>query len=197
MTARLRPVMSRAPRQPVLTRLGWSRSALAPALTHPVMSRRKDMKPLRYTTRFCEAAYMRERTRQNRAVAGRIPAQKWMAQKLEGTGLKWSQQCQWGFRIFDFWCAEKGIALEIDGPTHNKDYDNYRDSYNYHRSAIVVLRIPNFNEQTADAAILQCQNAMTWKARRQLLGVTTAKRKLRKSWQAAQSLDELRQPLVI
>ena len=38
-----------------------------------------------------------------------------MAEKLAATGHRWSRQAIWGKRIFDFWCATLGIAVEVDG----------------------------------------------------------------------------------
>jgi len=68
--------------------------------------------------------------------------------------------------LFDFWCNELGIAVEIDGLTHDKDYDQARDQYNFFRSGIIVLRVPNYDEQAMIAAIKQIQSADTWAVRK-------------------------------
>ncbi len=52
-----------------------------------------------------------------------VLAEVWAHPFLKQTRLKWTRQSVWGYRIFDFWCHEKGIAVEIDGLTHDKDYD--------------------------------------------------------------------------
>jgi len=59
-------------------------------------------------------------------------------------GLKFRrQQVVLGF-VVDFYCAEKRLALELDGPIHlqQKDYDAERDKV-LSGSAICVVRVPD------------------------------------------------------
>ena len=81
------------------------------------------------------------------------PNELWMKKKLDATRFKFTRQAMWGMRLFDFWCHDLGIAVEVDGPEHNKKYDSYRDEYSFRRSAVVVLRVRNLNELDAEFAI--------------------------------------------
>lgn len=92
-----------------------------------------------------------------------------MESKLSLTGRKWTRQAMWGYRLFDFWCHELGIAVEVDGPEHNQEYDVARDRYNYFRSGILVLRVRNFNEADADKAIKAIESSEAWKTRKEKL----------------------------
>ncbi len=56
--------------------------------------------------------------------------------------------------------------MEVDGPEHRASYDNYRDGYNFYRSAIVVLRVRNFNEDDAAGALREIELSASWKDRR-------------------------------
>ena len=126
---------------------------------------------LKWPTNSEQHAYMRDRQSQNRERAANNPNEKWMAEKLSSSGLKWTPQAQWGYRIFDFWCANKGVAIEVDGPEHDAEFDAFRDAYNFKRSGIVVLRVRNRNETDAAAALDQVRLAITWKERRFAMGI--------------------------
>lgn len=90
---------------------------------------------------------------------------------LKSRGEKWTRQVLWGYRIFDFWNPVLGIAIEIDGPEHDPVYDAHRDEYNFRRSAIVVLRVRNQNENDAKAVFELIPRLGTWKERRSELGI--------------------------
>lgn len=119
---------------------------------------------MRWVVRKEQAEYMRARQKQN--LAKSVAAESWASAHLEQTNFKWTRQAIWGCRLFDFWCNELGIAVEIDGLTHDKDYDQARDQYNFFRSGIIVLRVPNYDEQAMIAAIKQIQSADTWAIRK-------------------------------
>jgi very-short-patch-repair endonuclease len=119
---------------------------------------------MRWVVRSDQAKYMRERQDQN--LKKQVPAEIWAAEKLKATNRKWVRQAIWGCRLFDFWCHELGIAVEIDGLTHDKDYDRARDQYNYYRSGIVVLRVPNFDELAMQNALDMISQADSWAARK-------------------------------
>ena len=131
----------------------------------------RHMKPLRWPTNADEAAYMRQRKQENTDRSVFNGNENWLAQKLESSGRKWTRQANWGYRIFDFWCHELGIAVESDGPEHNSTYDAHRDEYNFRRSGIVVLRVRNRNEVDVCAALAMIAKAETWKERRGTLGL--------------------------
>lgn len=130
------------------------------------------MKQLRWTTNVEQADYMRGRVAENLARSARNQNEQWAANRLSETPYRWKPQAQWGYRIFDFWCQFLGVAVEIDGPDHDPEYDAYRDEYNFRRSGIVVLRVRNKNEQDMDDAIAMLDRIEGWTARRLDMGLS-------------------------
>lgn len=139
-----------------LIHLGMARCA------HRSGMRRKNS--MRWVTNKQEAEYMRLRQAQNRAKYS--AAENWMWEKLCKTGERWTRQAMHGYRLFDFWCHRIGVAVEVDGPEHRPDYDAYRDKYAWCRSAIVVLRVPNYDEARAADAIHVIANSQDWLERK-------------------------------
>lgn len=133
----------------------------------------KALKPLRSPTNAEESAYMRMRKAQNRAKIPFIRSENWFEREylsqLEGPRLKYSRQAAWGYRIWDFWFHQLGVAIEIDGPEHKPSYDRYRDTYNLLRSGIIVLRAKNFDAASSERAIEDVRRECTWKERRTAL----------------------------
>ncbi len=106
--------------------------------------------------------------------------ENWMLSRLEAeTDLKWTRNAMWQKRLFDFWNDEIGVAVEVDGLEHlkKKDYDAYRDKYNFYRSGIIVLRVRNLNNQDADKAIETINNTGFWQDRRDSMGLNNKKLK--------------------
>ena len=105
--------------------------------------------------------------------------ENWMKDLLEKSKYKWKRQAQWGYRLFDFWCAEIGVAIEVDGEEHNKEYDSIRDIKNMLTSGIVVFRVRNRNENGARKIITRVNKIEgDWNTRRLSLGlkpITTLK----------------------
>lgn len=128
---------------------------------------------MRWPVKKDQSDYLRERQTQNRASCLLSNAETWAAECLKMTGLKWTRQALWGCRLFDFWNAQKGIAVEIDGPEHNKTVDLARDKYVYERSGIVVLRVSNFDSARMNEAIEEINKSVLWKCRRDKLGLST------------------------
>lgn len=128
------------------------------------MAKRKGSK--RWPTCAAESARMAEYKAANVAASKDNPNEIWMARKLKMTGHKWTRQARWGFRIFDFWCAALGIAVEVDGPEHEKAWDAKRDAQDYEISGIVVLRVRNMNEEDARAALEKIASSCSWNMRR-------------------------------
>jgi very-short-patch-repair endonuclease len=129
------------------------------------------MNKLRWCTTPVQVQYMRLRQEQNMAVAKHNPNESWMRSKLAATDLRWTRQPIWGYRLFDFWNYALGIAVEVDGPEHQPDYDAYRDEYNFRRSGIVVLRVRNRNEEDADMAIQFIKASCTLQERKKAIGI--------------------------
>lgn len=119
---------------------------------------------MRWTTNSEQHAYMKKRREQN--LARHSAAEEWAWQSIRKIRGRWDRQAVWGCRIFDFFSIKRGIAVEIDGPEHNKAYDSARDAYNYFRSGILVLRVRNFNESDLQAAIDEINKGETRKERR-------------------------------
>jgi very-short-patch-repair endonuclease len=134
-------------------------------------SQLSDMKPLRWPVKHEDHEYMKARQKENLLLAAKNPHEQWMKKLLEPTGLKWTPQARWGYRLFDFWCHKLGIAVEVDGNTHNPDYDAYRDRYNFLRSGVLVLRVRNRNEQDAMKALEIIRTSGSWNERRVEMGL--------------------------
>lgn len=131
------------------------------------------MKQLNWTTTSDQHEYMRMRKNQNISKSKSSKAENWFyTQYANLCGIKFSRQAQWGYRLFDFWFSEKGVAIEIDGPEHDQKYDAYRDAYNFLRSGVIVLRVRNFNDSDAITAIHHLTNECSWEDRRKALRVT-------------------------
>lgn len=139
------------------------------------------MKPLRWTNTKDAHAYMAGRKKQNMQRAENNPNENWMLEKLLTTPFKWSRQAQWGYRLFDFWCSVLGVGIEVDGPEHNKDYDTYRDEYNFRRSGIVVIRVRNMNEDDAARALYLVNRVGTLVSRKEFLKINPNSKKGRRS----------------
>lgn len=148
----------------------------------------KDMNKLRWCCDSKSSKYMRMRKEQNLARALTNKNENWMADLLVTTGLKWTRQAQWGYRIFDFWCAHLGVAVEVDGAEHREDYDAYRDEYNFRRSGIVVLRVRNKSEEDAAIALASIREQTPWKDRREVMGLNAGSKKARRKWVTAPKL---------
>lgn len=97
--------------------------------------------------------------------------ENWFAQKLDKVKIRYKRQRIMGLRIFDFFIADLGCAIEIDGPEHDAKYDEYRDIYNYLRSAIVILRVKNKSEEDALSAIDFINRLEKWPERRKKLKI--------------------------
>jgi very-short-patch-repair endonuclease len=105
------------------------------------------------------------------------PAEHWAELRLRETGLKFNKQTQWGYRLFDFWNDPFGVAIEIDGKEHNIVKDQSKDEFNFNRSAIIVLRVKNFDESDMDLAIKKILALDSWMSRREKMGLLTTAQK--------------------
>lgn len=125
---------------------------------------------LRYANTKEVSQYMSMRQAQNKMKAKNNPNEQWMAEHLAKTGLKWTPQARWGFRIFDFWCSKLGIAVEVDGVEHDALWDVVRDEANYAVSGILVLRVRNRNEEDAARVLAEIATSESWNDRRAKVG---------------------------
>lgn len=121
------------------------------------------------------AQHMAMRKTENLMRAKKNRNENWMLEKLERTGLKWSRQSRWGFRLFDFWCHPLGIAVEVDGPEHNAKKDAAIDKVHLHRYGILVLMVRNRDEKEAEIAIEKIMRLELWQERRIAHGIKEIK----------------------
>lgn len=117
-----------------------------------------------WTVRKEHHDHMAKRQNQNRA--RNIPAEEWMAAKLATTPWKWTRQARWGFRLYDFWCHQLGIAIEVDGPEHVAGVDQVKDQLDWNRSAILVFRVSAFKEADAVEVLDLLARHSSWNDRR-------------------------------
>jgi very-short-patch-repair endonuclease len=115
--------------------------------------------------------HMAMRQAENRKICKTNRNENWMLEKLTETGRKWTRQARWGFRLFDFWNHDLGVAVEVDGPEHDQDRDAYIDAHFMKKSGILTIRVKNRDEAGARAAIEAISKAMSWNARRASLGL--------------------------
>jgi very-short-patch-repair endonuclease len=114
--------------------------------------------------------YMSMRAAQNRAK--QPSAEAWMGALLRIlTPYNWTPQAQWGFRLFDFWSHQIGTAVEVDGREHQAAIDAERDALELHRSAIIVLRVPNYDEDAARRVLMLISQSEDWNTRRARAGL--------------------------
>lgn len=125
------------------------------------------MKPLRNITNKEQSDYMRMMRDINLERALSNTNENWMQSYLPN----WKRQAIKGYRIFDFWNHELLCAVEVDGPEHDRDYDNYRDEYNFCRSSILTLRVRNKNEIDAKSVLACIENLCSGIDRKKYLGI--------------------------
>lgn len=135
----------------------------------------KKKRLLKWPVKKEEHEYMRMREVQNIKNSKFNKNELWMNEKLKTLGMKWSRQSRWGYRIFDFWNHYKGIAVEVDGLEHKKEYDAYRDKANLITSGILVIRVKNMDEDDANNALDLIRKSSCWNARREAFGLKPIK----------------------
>lgn len=115
-----------------------------------------------------EIARMKELQFRARHAAANSQKELQILRELDATGHRWTRKAVWGYRIFDFWCAELGIAVQIDRPGQDDKQEAYLDEYNYRRSSILVLRVDN--RADLDRALATIASSETLNERRKRLG---------------------------
>lgn len=137
-----------------------------------------EYKPLKWPTCKEQSDYMRQRQQENLQRSLTNCNENWMAQLLKPRRVKehWERQYRWGYRIYDFFSMKLGIAIEVDGPEHDKNYDTFRDVHNFLRSGVVVLRVRNKNEDDAQAVLRFVEVSSTRLERRRLIAPTSVAR---------------------
>ena len=96
---------------------------------------------------------------------------RWLFAK---TDFKWNRQVIHRQKIFDFWCEEMGVRIEVDGETHHTDLDAQYDAALESETAIVTIRIRNCSLNTPQSAIDKIKSLKPWNQRLLELGKSTA-----------------------
>jgi very-short-patch-repair endonuclease len=109
--------------------------------------------------------HMEMRRKVNFERALRNPNENRVWERLELLG-GWERQVVWRGRIFDFFHAAKGVAIEVDGLEHNEQYDAERDREAGAAAGIIVLRVRNHSDADLDDAIAVWRQCGLWQRRR-------------------------------
>lgn len=96
---------------------------------------------------------MEWRQKQNLEIAIKNPNENWFYEKIADLPGPWHRQVVWMFRIFDFYNPVLKIAVEIDGPEHDRIKDAKMDEVHLDRFGIRVIRVRNRREKDAKAAL--------------------------------------------
>ena len=126
------------------------------------------MKPLKWITNKEQTEYM--------ARMKSINMDKCLVNENENLvwsmlGEGWSRQAVRGYRIHDFWSHKLGCAIEVDGTEHDREYDNYRDEYNFRRSGVIVLRVRNNNTEDIKDVLSVVPRLDEHRVRKEKLGI--------------------------
>jgi very-short-patch-repair endonuclease len=70
-------------------------------------------------------------------------------------GYKFTRQKPMRWYILDFYCSRLGLAIEVDGYYHRKDYDNQRD-LDIYEVGIRTIRFSN-DDVLRDFKLVECQ----------------------------------------
>lgn len=73
--------------------------------------------------------------------------------KISGKDVSWERQYIFGYRILDFYCPERKVAIEVGGKEHNREYDAYRDEYLFRVYGVPTLRVRNNNKEDLDKVV--------------------------------------------
>lgn len=95
-------------------------------------------------------------------------AENWMAFHLATTGFRWIRQARWRGRVFDFWCRELGVAVEVDGREHRAEDDARDDRVALTLGNILVYRVRNMNDADAQKVLRQIMKTPSWATRKRL-----------------------------
>jgi hypothetical protein len=96
-------------------------------------------------------------------------SKNWADGILRASRLKWTHKAIWGCRLFDFWNARKGVAIELDGPKRNAGDEE--DRHARERSGIVVYRVKCFDECQLRLIMSEAERLEDWGVRRDRLGI--------------------------
>ena len=84
--------------------------------------------------------------------------EKWLWRHLSGSklaGLKFRRQAIIGHRIVDFFCPAKGLIVEVDGDTHDREADELLDRRMTAQYGYATIRIINEDVRNNMDGVLQ------------------------------------------
>ena len=136
------------------------------------------MKPLKWITNKEQTEYMAKMRALNISKCVTNENENLVWSKL---GKGWTRQAVRGYRIYDFWNHELGCAIEVDGMEHDREYDNYRDEYNFRRSGVVVFRVRNGNMEDLGAVLVAISKLTDIRTRKEKLGINGNTKQSRRS----------------
>jgi len=121
---------------------------------------------------------------------------KYVTEFTKRTWIKITRQVRRGTRIFDFWCHEKWIAIEIDWGYHTEKWkeekDKKYDYYNLQKHWVLVIRIDNRDDTGAIDALRKVELSEPWISRKHSMWILLhSEKKKHKNKTFMDYLDEL------
>jgi hypothetical protein len=124
---------------------------------------------MRWPVNHEQSEYMRKLQREARMPGRSHESENWADGILRTGCLKWTRKAIWGCRLFNFWNARKGVAIELDGP--KPDAGDEEDRHARERSGIAVYRVKSFDESQLRSAMSKAECLEDWGIRRDRLGI--------------------------
>jgi len=124
---------------------------------------------MRWVVNHGQMEYMRKRQDEARVLSMSSECDNWADGVLRTGCLKWTRKAIWGCRLFDFWNARKGVAIELDGP--KSDAGQEEDRHARERSGIAVYRVTSFDEAQLRSVMSEAEGSDDWAVRRERLGI--------------------------
>ena len=94
---------------------------------------------------------------------------------LQKTGHKWQRQVVHGWKVFDFWCEEIGVRVEVDGFEHDEKKDTEYDAELYSKTAILTFRVRNKEQRDIVELLENIARCRKWGYRISMLRLSYAK----------------------
>ncbi len=97
-------------------------------------------------------------SRANRMRREPTEPEKWLWRSLSASklaGLKFRRQAIIGNRIVDFFCPGKGLIIEVDGNTHDREADEMLDRRMARQYGYATIRITNEDVRNNMDGVLQ------------------------------------------
>jgi very-short-patch-repair endonuclease len=119
---------------------------------------------------FVMSKKLREYRKANYELSIRNPHEIKVRRLLKRKGVLFHPQLVFRNCIFDFFVMEKGVAIEVDGTTHNPEEDQKRDAYLFDTYGIITIRVKNSDMEAANKAVEAVRLFKRWPDRLTDLG---------------------------